>query len=213
MKAPYFKTLVALLVLCSSLTVLARGPFPGPGFKHAEQINEDLVYIHQHIMDQKAAELAGILDLSDEQVTSLRAVRADVDAIKAAHEPTIEAAREALNTAAADIRAQLEAGAELSDAQKEQLKALRDAVRQAGRDMKGEIREASQGLDDLLTDAQTAAMRDFFIANRPERDQSAEDGESRRRRGRGFGRRAKRGGDRSGQFRILLSDAFLNQYN
>lgn len=190
--------------------------------------NEDLQYIREHMHAQKAAELAGVLALSETQVAQLRETRAAADLINAQNDPLIDAAVEALNVAAAEIRAALEAGNELTEAQGEQLKTLKRAVHEAHHTKRGEMRDVMESLRDFLTEAQRESLHAFMEANRPERPEGGEGAEGeggpegRRGRGPGFGRGGDHGGrgqgprgqgPRGGIAKILLSDAFLSQYN
>lgn len=185
--------------------------------------NEDLQFIREHIHAQKAAELAGVLALSDAQLADLREARAAADLISAQNDPLIEAAVEALNVAAAEIRASLEAGNDLAEDQGEQLKTLKRAVHAAHHTKRSEMRDVMENLRDFLTEDQRESLRAFMEANRPERPEGGEgpEGEAgpagRRGRGPGFSRGGEHGGrghgPRGGIAKILLSDAFLSQYN
>ncbi len=212
-----FFSLISVALFCAG--ALFAQP-PHAGFTP----NEDLHYIREHIHAQKAAELAGVLALTDTQVADLREARAAADLIRAQNDPLIDAAVESLNVAAAEIRASLEAGNELSEAQGEQLKTLKRAVHEAHHTKHSEMRDVMESLRDFLSDGQRENLRSFMEANRPERPEGGvgPDGdagpEGRRGRGPGFGRGGERGGHgprgpRGGIAKILLSDAFLNQYN
>ncbi|CAM2009868.1 hypothetical protein [Acanthopleuribacter pedis] len=210
--------LLITLTFVGVLSLSAKPPHHHPGISPSE----DMRFIQAYIRDEKAAELAGVLALSDDQVAQLREARAAADMIAAEHDPGIDAAREALDHEAAAVRASIEAGNELTQEQRDSLRTLKQAVGQAHRAKREDQKNSLSGLRDLLTEEQRDAMREFAAANRPERPEGAEAGPEQEGGPAGdrAGRRGPRnGGPRGGDrmhgkiARVLLSDAFLNQYN
>lgn len=212
------KSLILMTIFFLSTAVLAAKP-PHHGFTP----NEDMKFIRDTIRNEKAAELAEVLALSSDQVTRLREARAAADMIEAEHDPVVDAAVENLHAAAASIRASIEAGNPLSQEQRDQLKTLKQTVREAHSAKREDLRTTFSGLRDLLTDEQRTELRDFAIANRPQRppfagDEAAAPGRRGERLGRGGNRRGPGGEREPGSrmrgkmMKVFLSDAFLSQY-
>ncbi|CAM2008273.1 hypothetical protein [Acanthopleuribacter pedis] len=173
--------------------------------------NDDLKYIRDWKRNAKAADLAGSLSLSPEQVASLRGYRQNWDQVHTEMDPQLNAAKTALTEAAAGIRKQLEGGADLSPEQEEQLNALRGDIKRLSREKRLKTRLALNGIESVLEENQKESLKTFMRQER-----------ARNREGRRFSRenRVSREGrkDRAIQrakriaVRLILSDGFLNAY-
>ncbi|CAM2009869.1 hypothetical protein [Acanthopleuribacter pedis] len=183
--------------------------------------NPDMALIEQHVFNERAAELASLLELSEAQVKKLKAVRATVDELHRIYEPAILEARKAVDEKAAEVRRGLEEGRSMSEQDKKALRALRAEHDQSHhrlhRAKRGEIRQ----LHELLNEEQRTKANTFLA--RHDLDHPPGRPPHRRPRERGIGPLGRRGGpphkQRGKMMRVhkvlvqfMLSDAFLKEY-
>ncbi len=221
--------------ICFSLIFAS---FASAQLRERTPISEDVQFIMEWQRAQQLAELAGVLALSGEQVAALQQMKGELDAIKADAQAQGETAKTALDETAAAIRASLENGGELTEANQSALQAhfqeLR-GIRQAAREASA---AATEGIGEVLSEEQAQALRDWMRARRPDAGEGEDEGEggavigkARQDAGTGGrgGRGARRGAPGAGgegpsqldRFeqgrqrilaRILLSDAFLSNF-
>ena len=196
MKSKLYKTLMIFLLAAGAGSFLtARGPDEGADHERGLIRNEDLRFILEWERNTKIHELAGQLALTAEQVTALREVKTEVEAIRADLEQRKAALQEQVASTAAEARTRIEAEGVFS----EEDKALLRSLREQGRDLRkeGQMRFslATMGLRNILTEEQKQIMAQSL----------------RREPGNDRGRYRRRGTARG--TRILLSDAFLRFYD
>jgi len=165
--------------------------------------NEDVQFIMKWQRDQKVVQGARALDLSEEQVAMLLEKKAAVKAVRAEYEPALEAFRNKVTANAAEIRARIEATGSLSAEDADLMADLKQEGRKLGREMRLKLRQATFGLNEVLTDDQRETLRQMVADRQAGRRHG--DGDKGARAGHRFARRAA-------GLRFLLSDAFLSPY-
>ena len=220
-----WKTLGLMATLLLSTIALAQGRFDG---QLAD--NEDLQFIRQWQRSQTVAELASALALTQEQVDTLNAVKADLEAIKADYEPQVQAAIDQLAATAAQVRANIVATNALSEDDKAALREARQAIGAVMREQRGEGAVVLGDLEGLLTEEQRETMTQILRRQKPDGDDDGAAARFKGNRGQGNsnlgqnnrGRQGVGGAERGGRgerrgarmaVRILLSDEFLSHYN
>lgn len=205
MKKHWMPITFLTLVFCFTSLTFAKPPrFEG---------NEDIQYIREVMMQQKAQELAAVINLTAEQVETLNTLRANADNVKAQFEPQFEAAKLELETLAASVRANLENGAELTEADETALRTAKHELRTIGRAFKEAMRDAVGDLRGLFTLEQKIIIRDTLRPEPPEGDEFIEnealqhDRSFRRGDRGGHGRHPGKAGAKFAH--LVLSDAFL----
>lgn len=198
-------TILTLVFSFASLT-FAKPP-------HHFESNEDIQYVRQAMLEKKAQELAAVINLTAEQVETLNTMRTNADSVKAEFEPQFAAAKLEIETLAASIRANLENGAELTDADETALRNAKHELRSLGRDFKAAMREAVGDLRGFFTLEQKIIIRDTLRPEPPEGEELEEDepapsDRSFRRWGRG-GHEGHPGKHGAKFVHLILSDAFL----
>ena len=180
--------------------------------------NEDLAFIKDWQRTQSIEAVAQAAALSADQVTTLLAIKAEVEAIKADAEAQRLAFTDNLAVLAAEVRANIEANAVFSDEDRAALCEARADGRLAGKEVKMRIQLATLPLEGLLSDTQKTAIGEAIQANRSQgcRADTAPErtGEGATRgQGQGKGRGGEQGRQGKGKIlKLLLSDAFLNYY-
>jgi len=224
---------IALLTLLLSFSGLFAAPKTP---KHAVIENEDLQFIFDWQKDQKLKTLAESLALSQEQADQLRAIRGEVDQIKASYEPTHTALKAELEAKAREIREKLEAGGTFGDQDRDSLEDIHRRARKVKREERLKLALAAVDLADVLTTEQkrilyrtplrhdgAGAMEKFDGTEVEEGDGEAPEatrplkGRANHRRhgrfgkGEGFARKrdGRHGFRQVRMARILLSDGFL----
>ncbi len=213
------KITTIILIMAASLVMAQRGGIE----------NEDLQFIRDWQRDQVAQAVAQAAALTPDQVATLTAVKAEVDAIQADADAQRTAFEDNLAVLAASIRANIEATGVFSDEDHAALCEARSEARLGGKEIKMRIGLATLPLENLLTDAQKEAIAATVQANRYEGCQGDGPGPGEaalgngagrgQGQGQGLGQGPGRGGENGRQgkgkgkmLRILLSDAFLNYY-
>lgn len=182
--------------------------------------NEDVQYIRDYHKAERAAALVDVLQLDAAQIETLKAIKADLDAIKADSEVERAEFEERVAAAAAIARAEIEATGEMSEANQAIMEELKIERHQIRSDKRTRMKAAAIGLRDFLTDEQKQALKESMRAMRSQRIVfSRESGgearmmrQQRKSRGDEGSKSRERGRDRIERklSRLLLSDAFIN---
>lgn len=168
--------------------------FSGLSLWAAQPQNEDLNFIRRHMQNQKAAELAQTLKISQEQRQQLQTYKNKVDTVLAEHKQKRDALQAKMSTTAAVLRGKLENGADLSETDKQLLKDYRMQMKNLRQERRLNLRSALIGIDQVLTAEQKQQVRTLT--------------ETRQKEHRG--RKAMQAKAARKWVRLILSDGFLN---
>ncbi len=191
---------ILLGLFCGSVIITSSFSFANERLGADLSKNEDIQFIHDWKMQEKAKQVAQHLQLSESQVVLLRQVKAKVDEVKLAHSNRVESLKTSVESAASIARAQIEKEGQLLPEREQELKSFRGEIRKLRRTLRLELELAVQDLDGLLTSEQ----RDWLKTN----NQSTRDRPDRHRQ------RSDRNARRQGSHKLvklLLSDAFMSQ--
>ena len=108
--------------------------------------NEDIQWIRDWTRTQRAHEVAALLQLTTEQVDTLTAMKAEVDAVNADFEQRAADLDAAIASAAAEVRARIEATGEFSDADRELLGSFKSERRNLAEEKRLNLQLATVGL-------------------------------------------------------------------
>ncbi len=221
--------------IISLIALMAFSASVFAGSSRAVQENEDLRYIRDWQMKQKAAALAEELQLSADQAATLRRVKGAVAVIEAEYKPRFDELKLRTDQLAAEVRGRIERDGAFAEADRTALEDLRNQHRELRQQQRTRITSAAAELEGFLTEAQVAVLRERAHEHRDrvrehgrkggqmheQRAHLRERGALLRERGaqlreqRGVERvekREKRDGKRAKHLaaRLLLSDAFID---
>ena len=174
--------------------------------------NEDLKFIRDWMKQQQLSALADVLQLTDEQIATLKSVRAAVDAVTEEYAPRVEETRAASEAVFAEVRTNIETTDTMTEEDEAALKEARQSLKLLRKEIRTRAAAEMVVLEGLLTDEQLAALREHFKNNRgDEQGKRAKQG-----RGQGQANAAAdrgRGGNRGSRgarlMRVLISEEFL----
>jgi len=152
-----------------------------------EVANEDIRFIREWKMSQKAQQVAQELNLTTEQVQQLKQVKSEVEQIRTSFKQASEDLRHTLETLAKTGRAQIEANGQLDPSLESEILSIRRQLRRKRAESRLQIRLAALDLRDILEPEQLTKLP------------QARHREHRRTRARAAAR-------------FILSDAFLDQF-
>jgi dynactin complex subunit len=201
-----------IIAIFTTSALLAKSTDQAPGEENAV-LRENAKVIMAWKREQRAKELASQLALSPEQVGKLRAIKGECDRIRGDYEDEIDALHKKLETLSTNLRKKIETSQNTDAGMEEEIHQVRGSLRRTRHEMGLKIQLACLDLPEILNEEQRDQLK---AAIGEMRGKVSAGKEFRQRADSGRSKGLKKG--QAGRFgklavgRLLLSDAFLNQY-
>lgn len=146
-----------LMFLACFSGILAFALADGHGKQRVE--NEDLRFIHEWQKSQRYADLASALNLNADQIGQLKAMRGEVDRVKAEFQNQTGTLKAQLEASAKELRQKLEAGGPLEDTDRDNLKSIRDQMKRMKREERLKLGLAVLDIGSVLNEDQVRILK------------------------------------------------------